>query len=177
MMIKIVKKTPIFAALVGLAFGLPAVSAQARVSLLDLQNQISELQTQNQWESYASDVFCESSGSNRALCYFDIPPGKVLEVQRVSGFTRLGAVTSVSLQTRANTGAPVITGYTIPTTTSQGVNHFFSAMDRFFGIDSDWATDANGNSRDFRIIIDTTGSGSSTGTRCTVIGRLYNLVP
>ena len=119
---------------------------------------------------YMKDILCEEINSGQALCFFDVPAGKILQIENIDGWTRMGNVNIVYLQGNLRPGeySEIVR---IPTTASPNIYIYNVLGTAYFG-DTDLITDGNGNGRDFRILVETTGEGAGGGTRCSIVGRL-----
>jgi hypothetical protein len=117
---------------------------------------------------YSRHAVCEQVGVN-GFCYFDVPAGKILRIERITGFARAGNVTHLVTQTP-------IDAYLIPETSSDGVAYLFEEYGPIYASDTNGQVDSNGVQRDFRILVFTDGSSTSglTGTRAFVIGQLFD---
>ncbi len=125
---------------------------------------------------YSEIVVCESNTPITALCYFDVPAGKILKIEKVSGVLRLGNINYLILQSKVGDSVQA-TSHFIPTVTGPhggSDNFIYEASGLAYAKDSDWITDGQGKSRDFRVVINT-NPGSTTGVvgRCSVIGQLF----
>jgi hypothetical protein len=117
---------------------------------------------------YSRNAVCEQLGVN-GFCYFDVPAGKILRIERITGYARAGNVNHLVVQ------AP-IDGYFIPETNSDGSACYFEEYGPIYASDTNGQVDASGVQRDFRVIVFTDGSSTSglTGTSAYVIGQLFD---
>ena len=132
-------------------------------------------------QPYIFDAFCEDSSvfpATDSLCYFDVPEGKVLRIEHVSGFTRKGNVMYLAIQSDPTGGGTVNTAYRIPRIISEPANYIYDADGAAHAKNDNIFTDGVGAIHDFRVIVKTDGVGPDDGlSTCTVAGRLFNAAP
>lgn len=101
------------------------------------------------------------------FCDFAVPEGKILQIEKVSGFSRKGDVLNVGIQP---TGSPALTTYRIPRTVLDNLGNYIFEADG--GV---YAPDGLG-SVDFRVLVETDGTSSDSSVGgCTVDGRLFDI--
>ena len=130
--------------------------------------------------SYVESVQCEDVPSTNppvSACYFDVPTGMILEVEKVSGITFTSEASQLILQGRLEGTSPALWGVTLPdSAVDRRISRYvFSALERYYVGDTDMFTDVEGTPRDLRIEITATATGgpASLPSQCTVVGRLH----
>lgn len=121
---------------------------------------------------YQKQATCENvSVPDAIFCYFDVPAGKILQIEKVSGQLTLGAPKQMQLN---GEGGLTLTQF-VPRVETRASFYFFEADGPAYVTDDDGLTDASGNPRDFMIPIVTDGAGNAVGSSTVwVIGRLYD---
>lgn len=125
----------------------------------------------------STEQSCENISARTALCYFDVPAGKILQIEHVSGFTNSGNVLWVGLRTSSFPG-PLHFQWLVPTSGPAFApdvpvtSVIYSASVQGYASDSNTETDGSGETRDFRINVETDGLEEGLQTACTVVGRL-----
>lgn len=133
-------------------------------------------------ESYNEDSVCEEVITlTEYRCYFDVPPGKILEIEKVSGFSRSGNAQILFAQGTIGPEFETLDlgrdSYLIPTTATftfsgAGEVYFFEASGPVYLGSHDVYLTSSGVRRDYRIEIKTDGSRAFTETIANVTGRL-----
>ena len=116
---------------------------------------------------YTENVPGEEVNTAVAICYFDVPAGKILQVEKVSGFTRLGNVLFITVQVPTEI-------LLVPAISVTGTAFSYEASGPVYATNTNVFTDGGGDTRDFRVVLSTDAAGTITGTRCAVVGQLYD---
>jgi hypothetical protein len=127
----------------------------------------------NAVEPFGAQVLCEdapTSPDSRAVCYFDVPPGKMLSIERMSGYTRRGNVEYLGVSALDNPGSQV--SYRIPQNSHTDNDVvIFEATGDIYIKDFDFE-------RDFVVVIDTDLTLWHRGeTVCEITGKLFDTAP
>jgi len=127
-----------------------------------------------EFEPFAATVDCTGVDPNTKYisCFFDIPLGKILHVERMDGFAQNGEVNSILIYAwdRSNVSAyrvPVIAPFAGP------AEFRWEANGDFYVSDNDTIFDQDNNLRDMRVMVYSAGSGTRAG-KCNVQGKLYD---
>jgi hypothetical protein len=127
-----------------------------------------------EFEPFAATVDCTGVDPNTKYisCFFDVPPGKILHVERIDGYAENGEVNSILIAAweRYN-----VTAYRIPNIAPfANPNEFrWEANGDFYVSDNDTIFDQDNNLRDMRVMVYSAGTGSRTGS-CNIQGKLYD---
>jgi len=129
-------------------------------------------------EAYVANVLCEDSATSPttiSYCYFDVPSGKVLEIESINGFTWKGNVLYLGVQTSIGSGGSLFATYRIPKTIFPDFNYIYKSNGDVYATDNNIWADANSAGHDLRIIVSTDGITSSNGLagNCTINGKLH----
>lgn len=127
-----------------------------------------------EFEPFADTVDCTGVDPNTKYmsCFFDVPPGKILHVERMDGYAENGEVNSILIAAWEGYN---VTAYRIPTIAPfAGPNEYrWEANGDFYVSDNDTIFDQDNDLRDMRVMVYSAGTGSRTGY-CNIQGKLYD---
>ena len=157
-------KSMLLAAAVVLLFSMDALAKGGEENPVSLIVENAALTTV---EPYLEEGVCLAIGPAGGFCLFEVPAGKILRIEKVSGFSGMGVaeIVQVQFQSSAEPG-------------SKRLNLIPRAHREFFEADNGgYATDANAfpdGTSDIRVEVRADGSLGGSLLTCYISGRLFD---
>jgi hypothetical protein len=127
-----------------------------------------------EFEPFAATVPCTDADPNTKYisCFFEVPPGKILHVERMDGYAENGEVNSILIYAWQGS---YVHAYRIPTIAPfDNPNEFrWEANGDFYVSDNNTHHDPANNAYDMQVMVYSAGTGSRAGF-CNIQGKLYD---